>query len=208
MGKQLKSVLALFFGAMILTAASLAGAAELREITVEREEDRYVLRSETYFEAERESLFRVLTNFDLFEKFTSAIVESNNVEPDEQGRPQFYARMEGCVLLFCKSFIRNGHVETKPITEIIAISDPENSDFHFSHERWELTDDGEGTVMIYEFEMEPAFWVPPVIGPYYIKRALHSGSANAINRIERLALNHQAKLEDEGKKVVQSTGDQ
>ena len=208
MGKQLKSILALFLGASILGAAGLAGAAELREMTVEREGDRYILRSETYFEAERESLFHVLTNFDLFEKFTSAIVESNNVEPDEQGHPQFYARMEGCVLLFCKSFIRNGHVLTKPITEIIAISDPENSDFHFSRERWQLADDGEGTVMIYEFEMEPAFWVPPVIGPYYIKRALHSGSANAIGRIERLALKYQDKFEDEGKKVVQSTRDQ
>ena len=208
MGKQLKSVLVLFLGASILSAAGLAGAAELREMTVEREGDRYILRSETYFEAERESLFHVLTNFDLFEKFTSAIVESNNVEPDEQGHPQFYARMEGCVLLFCKSFIRNGHVETKPVTEIVAISDPENSDFHFSHERWQLTDDGDGTVMIYEFEMEPAFWVPPVIGPYYIKRALHSGSANAIGRIERLALKYQDKFEDEGKKVVQSTRDQ
>ena len=208
MGKQLKSILALFLGASILSAAGLAGAAELREMTVEREGGRYILRSETYFEAERESLFHVLTNFDLFEKFTSAIVESNNVEPDEQGHPQFYARMEGCVLLFCKSFIRNGHVETKPVTEIVAISDPENSDFHFSHERWQLTDDGDGTVMIYEFEMEPAFWVPPVIGPYYIKRALHSGSANAIGRIERLALKYQDKFEDEGKKVVQSTRDQ
>jgi hypothetical protein len=192
----------------MLGVTSLASAAELRDVTVELEEGRYFLRSETYFEAQRESLFRVLTNFDLFEKFTSAIVESSNVEPDEHGRPQFYARMEGCVLLFCKSFIRNGHVLTTPMTEIIAISDPENSDFKFSRERWELTTDDEGTLMIYEFEMEPAFWVPPVIGPYYIKRALRSGGANAIERIERLALINQAEFEDGHKKVVQSARDQ
>jgi hypothetical protein len=57
LGKQLKSILALFLGAMILIAAGFAGAAELREITVEREDGRYYLRSETYFEVERESLF-------------------------------------------------------------------------------------------------------------------------------------------------------
>jgi hypothetical protein len=150
----------------------------------------------------------VLTNFDLFEKFSSAIVESRNVEPDEFGRPQFYARLEGCVLLFCKSFIRNGHVLTTPTSEIIAISDPENSDFKFSREHWKLVPDDEGTVMIYEFEMEPAFWVPPVIGSYYMKRALRSGGENAIGRIERLAQHEQAKFEDESEKVVQSTSDQ
>ena len=61
--------------------------------------------------------------------------------------------------------------------------------------------------MIYEFEMEPDFWVPPVIGPYYIKRALRSGGMNAIKRIERLALINQAEFDDDNKKIVQSAGD-
>ena len=36
--------------------------------------------------------------------------------------------------------------------------------------------------------MIPDFWVPPVLGPFYIKRALKSGGANAVNRIEAIAL--------------------
>jgi hypothetical protein len=47
--------------------------------------------------------------------------------------------------------------------------------------------EGEGTLMIYEFEMVPDFWVPPVIGPFYIMRALRSGGERAIDRIEALA---------------------
>ena len=42
--------------------------------------------------------------------------------------------------------------------------------------------------MIYNFEMEPGFWVPPVVGPYVIKRALRSNGNAAVNRIEALAL--------------------
>ncbi len=193
--------------AFLLSAAG-AESAELQEVSVKLEEGRYILRSETFFAVERESLYRVLTNFDLFQQFTGAIVESNNVEPDENGRPQFYARMEGCVLLFCKSFIRNGHVLTTPIVEIIAISDPQRSDFKYSRERWELTPDGDGTKMLYEFEMEPAFWVPPVIGPYYIKRALRNGGRRAVNRIEALAQADESGPADNRQKVVQSTGEQ
>jgi hypothetical protein len=36
--------------------------------------------------------------------------------------------------------------------------------------------------------MVPAFWVPPIIGPFYIKRALSSGGVDAVDRIEALAI--------------------
>ena len=180
-------------GVLLLTFSAMAPAAEFRDIMVEREDGLYSMRSVVYFDVERQYLYRVLTDFDLFKKFTSAIVESKNVEVDERGRPQFYARMEGCVLIWCKSFIRNGYLELSPTAEIIAISDPERSDFEISRERWQLITEGEGTLMIYEFQMVPAFWVPPLVGPFYITRALKSGGVDAVNRIEALAVGKKNK---------------
>lgn len=159
----------------------------MRDVEVELRNERYRLYSESYLEVSREALYAVLTDFGKFEKFTSAIVESRNIEPDKRGRPGFYARMEGCVLLFCKTFIRTGYLLLSPIAEIVAISIPEESDFKYSRERWQLIPEGEGTIMIYDFELEPAFWVPPVIGPYLIQRALRGGAERAIGRIEVLA---------------------
>ena len=177
------------FGALATLVASPGTyAADLREISVELADDRYRLVSETYFDVPREDLYEVLTNFDLFAKFSSAIVESSNKPADGDGRPGFYQRMEGCVLLFCKSFIRNGYVLTTPEVEIIAVSDPELSDFEYSRERWQLIPEGEGTLLIYDFEMDPRFWIPPVVGPYFLKRALKDGGARAVDRIEALAM--------------------
>ena len=161
---------------------------ELLDVQVDLRNKRYRLYSEVQFDVSRESLYELLIDYEKFEKFTSAIVESENIEPDEKGRPGFYARMEGCVLLFCKSFIRNGYLLLTPIAEIVAIADPEESDFKYSRERWQLIPDGGGTLMIYDFEMEPAFWVPPVIGPYFIQRTLKRGAHRAVSRIEKLAL--------------------
>ena len=101
------------------------------------------------------------------------------------------------MLVWCRSFVRNGYLELNPTAEIIAISDPERSDFEISRERWQLIPEGDGTVMIYEFQMVPAFWVPPLVGPFYIKRALRSGGVDAVDRIEALAIgkkNHQVAL--------------
>lgn len=148
---------------------------------------RYHLNSETYFDVSRTALYEVLTDFKKFEQFTSAIVESRNTGPDEYGRPGFYTRMEGCVLLFCKSFIRIGYLLLSPKVQIVAITNPEESDFKFSRERWLLLDEGDGTLLIYDFEMEPDFWVPPIIGSFMIQRALRAGAERAVNRIEKLA---------------------
>lgn len=181
------------FFALLLSCGGPAYAADLREVLVERDEDHYTLKSSAWFEVSPDALYAVLTNHDLFTRFTSAIVESRNVEPDEHGRPRFYSRMEGCVVLFCKSFIRKGHLELEPQTVIVAISDPDESDFKLSREQWELVPENDGTLLIYEFEMEPDFWVPPVIGPFYIMRALRSGGEKAINRIEALAMGKEPK---------------
>jgi ribosome-associated toxin RatA of RatAB toxin-antitoxin module len=182
-----KNYLSILLGiALFLHSFALPGA-ELLDVQVELDDKRYRLNSEVYFDVSQQALYDVLADFDQFEKFTSAIVESRNTGPDERGRPGFYARMEGCVMLFCKSFIRNGYLLLSPNVQIVAIVNPDESDFKFSRERWQLISDKEGTRLVYDFEMEPDFWVPPVIGPYLIQRALRGGAIRAVNRIEALA---------------------
>jgi hypothetical protein len=175
-------------GIVGLVTAVAVYAADLHDIEVEREDDVYKLRSTAWFDSNPDALYEVLTNYELFRYFTSAIIESHNLTPDDKGRPRYFTRMEGCVLLWCKSFIRAGHLELQPISEVIAIADPQESDFKHSYERWQLVPHDGGTLLIYEFEMVPDFWVPPVIGPFMIRRALKAGGEGAINRIERIAV--------------------
>lgn len=174
-------------GIMLFLHSTASRSAELRDVQVELKDHRYHLSSETYLDVSRDALYEVLTDFEQFEKFTSAIVESRNTGPDENGQLGFYTRMEGCVLLFCKTLIRIGYLILIPTVEIVAISIPEESDFKFSRERWQLIDFEDGTIMNYDFEMEPAFWVPPVIGSFFVQRALRRGAERAVDRIEKLA---------------------
>ena len=180
------------FRGLLLTALCISsinvGGAELRSVSVTLDEEgRYCLVSETLFAASQEDIYAVLTDYELFEKFTSAIVESRNVEPDADGRPRFHTRMEGCILFYCKNFVRNGYLLLTPKNDIVAITDPDESDFEYSRERWRLSSEGEGTLLIYEFELVPSFWVPPVVGPYLMKRVLQKGAVRAVDRIEALA---------------------
>jgi hypothetical protein len=178
--------------AILLSACGLAGvtaqAAELIDIKVERDGARYKLESNIRFKVDQQSLFAVIINYDRFEEMSSIFIDTYNMEPGPDGKPRFYTLMEGCVVIFCKQFERFGHLETTPYDEVIAKIDPETSDFRYSWERWQFKTEPEGTVLMrYQFEMEPGFWVPPIIGPYVIRRTLREGGIDAVDRIERIA---------------------
>lgn len=171
----------------LLCIAVSASSSELRSVTVDLEDGRYILVSEAWLDVSPDALYRVLINYELFVKFSSSFVESRNLAPTASGDPRFFTHMEACVLWFCKSFKRNGRLILEPPFDIESIADPETSDFDYSHETWHLSADGDGTLMLYTFDMDPSFWVPPIVGPYFMKRALHKSGGDAINRIEAVA---------------------
>lgn len=176
---------------LLLLPPFAGGAAELRSVTVDRVNHRYVLQSEVWFDTDLDSIYATFLDYDVAWRFTSFIVESHNVAPSENGQRRFYIRNRGCVLFFCKSFERNGHIEHHPREFIRSIADPDNSDFHWSLESWRFTEEGTGTLVAYDFEFEPKFWIPPLIGPYVLKRKLRNDSGDAIHRIEAIAQNWQ-----------------
>ena len=172
---------------LLLFVAGSATAAELHSIEVEHHDGEYSLVSEVWFDAGLEETFEVFRTWDHSEQFSSAIVEARDLPPDELGRPGFYSRAQGCILFFCKSIVRQGYVEFVVNRVLRASADPAHSDFEFSNETWTFREEEGGTHVRYELHMDPKFWVPPGIGPYFIKRKLKRASGDALDRIERVA---------------------
>lgn len=172
---------------LIAMFAGTTSAAELRSIQVDYVKGRYTVASEVWFDATVEQVFEVFRQWDLSTQFSSAIAESRDIAADELGRPGYYVRNQGCLLFFCKSFVRQGYVELKVNEELRATADPAISDFKLSKESWTFVEENGGTVVSYRLLMEPDFWVPPGIGPYLIKRKFRNNGGDAIDRIEAIA---------------------
>jgi hypothetical protein len=164
-----------------------ASAADMRLVEVEYEDGYYTMVSEVWFDVAREPLFDVFLDWDLAVEFSSFIVESRNVGPDEDGGMGYSINNRGCVMFFCKTALRNGSVSSEAYEVIHAIADPAASDFEKSDETWTFFEEEDGTVVRYELEMKPDFWIPPVIGPYMIKKKLREDGGEAVNRIEEIA---------------------
>ncbi len=185
---------ALFLAGLIL-APALSNAAEMRSVSVDYDDGYYYLESDAWFDVGRKAVFEVFLDWDIAGEFSSIIVEAKNVGPDEQGGMGYYIHNRGCILFFCKSTLRNGSVTSQAYEFIRAVADPESSDFKLSEESWTFRDEDGGTSVHYELKMKPDFWIPPLIGPYLIKRKLRNDGGEAIDRIEQIAQERAAQHE-------------
>ena len=179
--------------ALLLAAAGAASSAELRSVELQYEEGVYTLQSEVWFDAAIEPTYAVFSDWDLSTEFSSAIDEARDLPADESGREGYYILNKGCVLFFCKSIERRGYVERENPDVLRAEADPERSDFDVCDETWEFTEHEGGTVVAYSLTMKPSFWVPPAIGPYFIKRTLEKKAGQALDRVEALAREYDAE---------------
>ncbi len=170
--------------ALIATAAQ---AADLRSVSIDRVDGVYTMHSVVWFDARIDAVYNVFLDWDLSEQFSSVVVEARNTGSDATGDRGFYTRNRACVLFFCKSVERYGAVEHEPLKFIRATVDAERSDFHLSNESWEFAEEQDGTLIVYRLEMRPKFWIPPVIGPYVLKRKMRNDGIEALDRIESIA---------------------
>jgi hypothetical protein len=173
-----------------LASTTALWAATIDSIDVSRKKGRYSLVAGAHLDATPESIYAVLTDYDdnRFGRISSVYKESRYLEPANDGTPIVFTRMEGCLLSYCMTLNRTERLETVEPHYIKSYAIPEESDFKYSTSEWQLEPDGVGgTNMSYKLEMEPDFRVPPVIGPWYLKRTLSKGGIRAVSRIERLA---------------------
>lgn len=184
---------------LLLCAVSLSvgWAATIRTVQIERQDGRYVLESETFLQAPPNAVFRVLTDYDQFARISSVFEESRFAGSDADGTPLVYTRVEGCVWFFCKTMERVERLEFEAPDFIATTALPARSDFRYSRSEWLLSPDGDGTRVLYRLEMEPDFWIPPVLGPMIIKRKLVQGGEDAVTRIELLAQQLRAPVQAE-----------
>jgi hypothetical protein len=180
-------------GLLALVAAAAASTATIESIDVDREDDRYSLHAETWLAASPASIQAVLTDYERFGRISSVYKEYGYLEPQPDGTPTVFTRMEGCILgIFCRSLTRVERLEVNSPTHIRTVALPEASDFKHSVSEWFIEAVDGGTRMVYTLEMVPDFWVPPLIGPPMLERSLKRGGSDAIDRIERLALEEEA----------------
>ena len=181
-----KTLLLVVIGVCYVSASM---PATLRAVDVSRREDRYRVVADTHLDASPEAIYKVLMDFngDRYQRISEIYKESSYLPPDSDGTPLVYTRVEGCLLRYCRSMSRVERLEVVTPQFIRSRTVPERSDFKYSLSEWTFERENGGTRVTYLMEMEPNFWLPPFVGPWFLKRTLVKGAPKAIDQIELLA---------------------
>ena len=177
-----------------------AHAAEVRTVDVSHGDGRYRVYLDARLDAPRHAVFSVITDYENIHRLHRRIRESRVVRRPRPDVVEVFTLVRGCVaMLFCKSLRRVERITESPPGELVAEVIPAESDVKFGRVLWRLRPDGDGTILRYESQMEPDFWVPGLLGDDLLARSLLRTARDMIDTVEILARDRGVGVATEGR---------
>lgn len=169
-------------------AIPFAAAGEALRIEVDQVDTRYVVSVDMSIAASAPAVRRLLTDYAHLAQLNDSILESRVVETFSANRHRVYTFAEVCVAVFCRDLQQFQDVEQRQDGDIFLTIVPEGSDFQSGYAHWRFEIGDSATRVLLDSKLEPAFWVPPVIGPLLIKHALRRETLESVEKLEALAV--------------------
>lgn len=172
---------------ILLCVHSNAFADDIDEIVVTEEDGIYQITVSAQIDAAEKYVRQVITDYAHAYRINHSIIESEVLESSIAGNIRVRARLLCCIPLFCLEAERVDEVSTLESGNIMAVIVPEKSDFYSGKALWKIIPDGEKTQLIYLANIEPAFFIPPVIGTRLVIDNMREQFTTTFFRIEQVA---------------------
>jgi hypothetical protein len=128
-----------------------------------------------------------LTDYNHLGRVNDAIEVSEILKTRKPGDYQVRTETEACVWFYCMRVHQVQDVIEAYDGSVTATVIPALSDFRQGYARLNLWQEPGGTRVLIRSEVEPDFWIPPIIGPWLIKRKLRSEALETVRNLERVA---------------------
>ena len=169
---------------VLVTAGAAAG--EIPATAIERQGARYVVMAEALLHTPPADVYARLTDFEHLNRLHSTVSESAPLPGAAPGWQRVRVLSQACVLFFCYDLLQILDYRLETPEDLQAVIVPADTDFRSGRLRWRMAPgtDG-GTHLRFEAELEPAFWVPPLIGPWILKQKLVSMASGIVENLEQ-----------------------
>lgn len=165
-----------------------APAAEFRALDVSRDGDRYEVKALVYLDAPPAAVYAVLTDYDHLTRISGSIVASRRVQQLDVATALVYTDTRLCALFFCRHIRELQKLVGTPPSDISSEVLPQQSDnVRAGNAALHLEAEGSGTLMRWDLNFEPGFWVPPLIGPALVERGMRNEGRRSAAGVEKLA---------------------
>lgn len=173
--------------ALVVTLGLLAAASVRAEVDaqVAVEDGRYHLTVDARVDAAPEAVRALLLDYADFASLSSSVNESTVVRAGPPARVRLVNRV--CVAFICRTLVSIQDIRETIDGTFVGRVIPDESDFAWGESRWRIDGENGGSRLTVESGLEPAFWVPPLVGPWLVRRALVAEVREVIANLERRA---------------------
>jgi len=176
---------------MLLAAAGSAGAMVVETMRVEREDTRFIVHARIQLDVAPAVAFRAATDYERLPQFNPSVIVSKRLSEKNSSSGRLRSDVRLCVALFCKTVRQVMRYKEYQPDAIDMHVVPGAGDLKSGHVQWRFDElDSLQTRLSLDATIEPAFWVPPLIGGYLVARELKRQARVTGQAIERLAADY------------------
>lgn len=176
---------ALWITSLLWSAA--AGAADFRSMDVSHQGGLYQVKAEVHLAAPPAQVYQVLTDYEHLTRISASVVKSS-VTQRQDGGALVYTDTRICALLICRHLRELQKLTETPPQDLASLVVPQAGDNVKSGSgALHVEAEGDGTRLSWQLNVEPDFWIPPLIGPALVSRSLRAEAMRSAQGIERLA---------------------
>lgn len=171
----------------------LAAAAQVQSASVDHDGGRYHIDLKVRLDADPARAYAVFTNFSNLPRINPVVLSVDVVPDSPPYTLRLTSNMEACALVFCRKLHQVQDVRLQSDGHggsMLADMIPSLSDFSYGQAHWDFApcaDNAQQTCMRFRAQVDPKFWIPPLVGPWLIERRLREEGVVTAKGIERLA---------------------
>jgi hypothetical protein len=176
--------------ALILLASAISAplrAADIRNLEVHEHQGSYSVSFDALLDAPHESIYAIIADPARWPQLSHIVTASEVVGELPGDRRKVKVTFQDCILIFCQTIHKHEALQTAADGNIDTLAIPDQSDFSYAHEHWQISAEAQRTRILYRAEMTPSFYVPPLVGAYILKSKIRSLLLHVTANLETLA---------------------
>jgi hypothetical protein len=165
-------------------------SAEVLDSSVKQQHGRYMMHSESVVQAPVSRVRALLMDYENFLRLNPDIKRVEPMEQLDDGGTRMGVSSSFCIATVCLHFDWVQDVRLLPSGDITVTIVPDRGDFRQGNSRWRLFPNGGSTRLIFDADLTPNQWFPPVIGPWMMKQKLYEEASEIAHGLERMAMSN------------------
>lgn len=185
--------------ALVLFALTLcwmpkaAPAAQIRAVRVRRQGTHFTITMRVEFSAPPWAVFAALQDYAAMPHYNPDLRRVRIEPTGEPNRVRLFTTVHACVLIFCRTLHQEQIMTAMAGTHggvLRATLVPHGGSFRGGNARWVVRPcrtRHAPTCLDARIELQPAFWVPPLIGPWILRHKMYQEARRSGYGLQRIA---------------------